>query len=57
MRAVRLDRRFDAVFIHDAIDDMVSLEDLRSAMVTAYEHLRPGGIVLRPRRSAGRCRR
>lgn len=46
LRTVRLDRRFDAVFLHDAIDYMVSLEDLRAAMSTAYEHLRPEGIVL-----------
>jgi hypothetical protein len=46
MRTARLDRRFDAVFIHDAIDYMVTLDDLRAAMTTAYEHLRPDGIVL-----------
>jgi SAM-dependent methyltransferase len=46
MRTVRLKRQFDAVFIHDAIDYMVSLDELRAAMTTAYEHLRPGGVVL-----------
>lgn len=46
MRTVRLNRQFDAVFIHDAIDYMVSLDDLRAAMRTACEHLRPGGVVL-----------
>jgi trans-aconitate methyltransferase len=35
MRTVRLDRQFDAVFIHDAIDYMVTLDDLRAALTTA----------------------
>ncbi len=46
MRTVRLDRQFDAVFIHDAIDYMTTEADLRAAMRTAYEHLRPGGVAL-----------
>jgi SAM-dependent methyltransferase len=46
MRTVRLGRQFDAVFIHDAIDYMVSEEDLRAAMQTAFEHCRPGGAAL-----------
>jgi SAM-dependent methyltransferase len=46
MRTVRLDRQFDAVFIHDAIMHMTSEEDLRAAFQTAYLHLRPGGIAL-----------
>jgi SAM-dependent methyltransferase len=46
MRTLRLNRWFDAVFIHDAIDYMVTLDDLRAAMTTAYAHLRPGGTVL-----------
>ena len=46
MRTLRLERRFDAVFIHDAIDHLVTLDELRAAMATAYEHLRPGGVVL-----------
>ncbi len=33
MRAVRLERQFDAVFIHDAVMYMTSLEDLRQAIV------------------------
>jgi aminoglycoside phosphotransferase (APT) family kinase protein len=46
MRTVRLERQFDAVFIHDAIDYMTSEADLLSAMRTAYLHLRPGGAAL-----------
>lgn len=46
MRTVRLGRQFDAVFIHDAIDYMLSLADLRRALETAYVHCRPGGVAL-----------
>ena len=46
MRTVRLDRTFDLVFIHDAVDYMTTLEDLRSALETAYVHCRPGGAAL-----------
>ena len=46
MRSVRLDRLFDAVFIHDAIAYMASAEDLKSAIRTAFVHLKPGGVAL-----------
>ena len=46
MRSVRLDQVFDAVFIHDAIDYMTTEDDLRAAIGTAYQHCRPGGIVV-----------
>src|SRR6185437_11463347 len=46
MRSLRLDRRFDAVFVHDAIDYLINLDDLRAAMATAYMHLHPGGVAL-----------
>ncbi len=46
MRTVRLAREFDGVFIHDAIDYMTTLDDLRRAMETAYVHCRPGGVAL-----------
>jgi trans-aconitate methyltransferase len=45
MRTLRLGRRFDAVLIHDAICYMTSEADLRSALTTAFEHLRPGGAA------------
>jgi trans-aconitate methyltransferase len=45
MRTLRLDRTFDAVLIHDAIVYMTSEADLRAALTTAFEHLRPGGAA------------
>ena len=46
MRTVRLGRTFDAVLIHDAIDYMLSVSDLRATFGTAKAHLRPGGVFL-----------
>jgi ubiquinone/menaquinone biosynthesis C-methylase UbiE len=46
MRSMRLGREFDAVFIHDAIDYMITAEDLRAALTTAFVHCRPGGVCV-----------
>ena len=46
MRSLRLSRLFDAVFIHDAIDYMITAGDLYRALETASAHCRPGGAVL-----------
>ena len=46
MRTLRLGRVFDVVFIHDAIDYMTTLQDLRHAIETAYVHCRAGGMAL-----------
>lgn len=46
MRTLRLDRTFDAVFVHDAIDYMTTVEDLQRAITTAFIHCKPGGIAL-----------
>lgn len=46
MRHVRLGRKFDAVFIHDAIMYMATRDDLLAALQTAAEHCKPGGAVL-----------
>lgn len=46
MRTVRLEKQFDIVAIPDSIGYMTSVEDLRKAMVTAHEHLKPGGLCL-----------
>jgi hypothetical protein len=46
MRTVRLGRLFDAVFIHDAIVYLTTLEELQQALETAYLHCRPGGVAL-----------
>jgi SAM-dependent methyltransferase len=46
MRELRLGRTFDAVFVHDAIMYMLTEDDLRAAMTTAFAHCRAGGITL-----------
>ena len=46
MRTVRLGRMFDAVLVHDAIDYMTSVADLRRVFDTAAAHLRAGGVLL-----------
>ena len=47
MRSIRLGRRFDAVFIHDAIDYMTTEVDLAAVIATIVEHCEPGaGIVI-----------
>ena len=45
MRTVRLGREFDAVYIHDAIMYLTSVDDLRAAIETAVMHCRIGGNV------------
>ena len=46
MRSLRLGREFDSVFVHDAIDYMISEADLRAALVTAFIHCRPGSTAV-----------
>lgn len=46
MRSLRLNRRFEAVFVHDAIDYMTTEEDLRRAIDTAFVHCVPGGLAV-----------
>jgi SAM-dependent methyltransferase len=46
MRTVRLGRRFDCVFVHDAVAYMTTEADLRLAIETAYLHCTPGGAAL-----------
>lgn len=46
MRTVRLDRVFDAVLIHDAIDYLTTEDDLRATFATAAAHLNDRGILL-----------
>jgi SAM-dependent methyltransferase len=45
MRSVRLDRVFDAVFIHDAVMYLITRRDLLRAFRTAHIHLRANGCV------------
>ncbi len=46
MRAVRLGRSFDAVFVHDAVSYLTTEDDLRACFRTAFLHCRPGGLAL-----------
>jgi SAM-dependent methyltransferase len=46
MRTLRLGRRFDAVFVHDAVMYMTTEADLGAAIETAAAHAAPGGVVL-----------
>lgn len=46
MRDLDLKRRFDVVFVHDAIDYMTTEADLEAAIRTAHRHLGPNGLAL-----------
>ena len=46
MRTIRLNRKFKAVIIHDAIDYMLSEDDLRATFATAAAHLEKGGVFI-----------
>lgn len=46
MRSVRLDERFDMVFVHDAASFLLDEDDLRATLATAHHHLYAGGAVL-----------
>ena len=46
LRTVRLERTFDAIFIHDAICYVSSEDELRLALETAAVHCRPGGALV-----------
>ena len=46
MRNTRLGRRFDAVFIHDAISHITTEADLKSTIETAFFHCKSGGAAL-----------
>ncbi len=46
MCGVRLKRRFDSVFIHDAVSYINNLDDLRRTVHTAFLHCEPGGVAL-----------
>src|SRR5262245_32297725 len=46
MRTVRLERAFDAVLVHDAIDYVTTEDDLAKVIGTAFVHCRPGGIAV-----------
>jgi SAM-dependent methyltransferase len=46
MRSFRVERQWDAVFIHDAISYIFNLEELEKTIRTAFIHCRPGGVAL-----------
>ena len=46
MRDVRLGRRFDCVFVHDAICYATTAADLEAVIETAFVHCEPGGAAL-----------
>ena len=46
MRTLRLERTFDAVFVHDAIAYITTEDDLRATLDTVAVHLRAGGAAL-----------
>ncbi len=46
MRTIRLGRKFKAVIIHDAINYMLSEDDLRATFATAVAHLEEGGVFI-----------
>lgn len=46
MRSVRLGEKFAAVLIHDAIDYLLTEEDVKATFATAAEHLEKGGILV-----------
>ena len=46
MRTLRLERTFDAVFVHDAVSYLLTEPDLRATLDTAFAHLRAGGAAI-----------
>lgn len=46
MRTFDLGQTFDAILMDDAISYMTHLEDFSAAMRAAYNHLKPGGVMI-----------
>ncbi len=46
MRTARLDRKFDAVLIHDAVCYLLSEDDIIATLDTARAHIRDGGVLI-----------
>jgi len=46
MRTIRLEEKFDAVIALDSINYIKTVENLQRTFITAYEHLKPGGVFL-----------
>lgn len=45
LRTLRLDRSFDVVLLHDAVDYMATSQDVDRALCTAAAHLDTGGVL------------
>ncbi len=45
MRSLKLNKRFDAVLIHDSINYMLTKRDLHASFKTGFVHLKPGGVL------------
>jgi SAM-dependent methyltransferase len=46
MLALQLDRQFDGVLVHDAVDYVTTEDELMLVARTAYAHCRPGGVAV-----------
>jgi len=46
MRTIMLEEKFDAVTILDSVNYIKTAKDLQRTFITAYEHLKPGGVFL-----------
>ncbi len=46
MREFSLNEQYDAILIDDAISYMTTAEDLKAVFCRAYDHLRPGGVMI-----------
>jgi len=46
MRQVELGRAVDIVLIHDAVDYMLTVEDVQQTLANAAKHLKPGGLII-----------
>lgn len=46
MRSIRLGKKFSAVLIHDAVNHLLTEEDLAATFQTVAQHLQKNGIVI-----------
>lgn len=46
MRSLALKKRFELVFIHDAISHITTIEDLEKVIKTAHQHIKQQGMLL-----------
>nr|WP_242987723.1 class I SAM-dependent methyltransferase [Anaerobacterium chartisolvens] len=46
MRSIKISKKYDAIFIHDAIVHITNLNDLKKVLRTISSHLKPNGCIL-----------